>query len=100
MRSGHPRAIPDRKPITGRDPKLRNPEKGDFHPTQNSPLIDAGLPPKGVKELGDPPCSEEEFMALAGRWRKMKPSERNRQAAEWGAWARAKYARVIEKYGR
>ncbi len=63
-------------------------------------LIDAGLPEKGIAELGAPPCSEAEFMALAGRYRKMKPSERNRQAAKWGKWARAKYARVLKKYGR
>ncbi len=61
-------------------------------------LIAAGMPPEGVKKFGAPLCSEEKFMKLAGTWRKLKMSERNRMIAEWGKWARTKYASVCAKY--
>jgi iron(III) transport system substrate-binding protein len=63
-------------------------------------LIKAGMPPEGVKEFGAPICSEDEFMALAGRYRKMKPSDQNQLIAQWGKWARKKYARVARRYAR
>jgi hypothetical protein len=63
-----------------------------------SALIGAGMPEDGLSALGEPPCGEQEFMELAACWRNMKVSERNRIAAEWGRWARAKYARVTARY--
>jgi len=65
-------------------------------------LVDAGLPEKGIEELGAPPCPEEEFMRIAAWFNdpETRGSERNGKVAEWGRWARAKYARVLEKYRR
>lgn len=59
-------------------------------------LIDEGLPAEGLRQLGAPPFSEEEFMRWADWFndRKVLQSEKNDKVAEWGTWARAKYARV------
>jgi len=62
-------------------------------------LIAAGVPAEGLKEFGAPMCSEKEFLDLAGRWHSAKKiSERNEMVAEWGKWARTKYARVSARY--
>jgi parallel beta-helix repeat protein len=53
IRGERPRAIPDRRPVTGHDPKLRNPTKGDFRLRPDSPLIDSGLSLTGVKRDRD-----------------------------------------------
>jgi hypothetical protein len=65
-------------------------------------LIAAGLPPEALAEFGRPPCSEEEFAAVADRlWndRAARDSQRNAQVAEWGRWARGKYRAVERRCG-
>lgn len=57
-------------------------------------LVAAGLPPGETAAFGAPPCPEEEFLRLADDlWnsKKATASAQNRQVAEWGRWARAKY---------
>ena len=66
-------------------------------------LIAAGLPPEGLAEFGRPPCSEEEFLAIADRlWnnKQARDSDRNEQVSAWSKWARAKYAAVRRKWRR
>ena len=63
-------------------------------------LVAAGLPEAGLAEFGAPPCGEQEFMRLADWYndRSVKAGDKNAQVAEWGRWARDKYARVRKKY--
>lgn len=66
-------------------------------------LLNAGLPAEGLAEFGSPPCSEEEFLAVADKlWnsRRAADSQRNDQAAAWSRWALAKYRAVERKWGR
>lgn len=63
-------------------------------------LVAAGLPAEGLAEFGAPPCGEEEFMRLADWYndRAVSAGDKNARVAEWGRWARDKYARVRKKY--
>ena len=56
-------------------------------------LIERGLPPEAVNELGSAPLSERDALALAkGDWK--QPEVRNRKKIEWQTWAEKKYRRV------
>lgn len=56
-------------------------------------LISRNLPSEGIRELGRPPVSEIEALALArGDWK--EPAVRNRKKIEWQTWAEKKYRRI------
>jgi iron(III) transport system substrate-binding protein len=56
-------------------------------------LIARKLPADAILELGRPPISETDALALArGDWK--QPAVRNRKKIEWQTWAETKYRRI------
>lgn len=56
-------------------------------------LIQQGLPPGAIRQLGAAPLTESDALALAkGDWK--QPAVRNRKKIEWQTWAENKYHRL------